>query len=48
LPDTSRHVGGSHFSLVDGSARFLSERVDWHVLKALSTRAGGEGLGSDW
>lgn len=40
---SSYHAGGGcHFTLVDGSVRFLSETIDQDVLSALSTRAGGE------
>ncbi len=41
----SRHVGGAQFALADGSARFIGENIDRTVLRALSTRAGGEVAG---
>jgi prepilin-type processing-associated H-X9-DG protein len=34
--------GGAHFLFVDGSVRFLKEKIDPGVLKALSTPSGGE------
>src|SRR5262249_6619533 len=34
--------GGAGFAMADGSARFLSERIDPTVLRALSTPRGGE------
>ncbi len=34
--------GGTHFLLMDGSVRFVSENVDINVLKALATPDGGE------
>ena len=34
--------GGAHFCMADGSVRFVSERIDANVLKALSTPRGGE------
>ena len=42
---SSPHVGGGHFSLSDGSGRFISENIDMNVYKALVTRAGGEVVG---
>ncbi len=38
----SRHPGGAQFLLVDGSARFVSQDVDFIVLAALLSRSGGE------
>lgn len=38
-------VGGCHFMLVDGSVRFVSEKIDAKVMEALTTIGGGEVLG---
>jgi hypothetical protein len=38
----SFHIGGVHAAFADGSARFVSENVDWRVLRAWLTRSGGE------
>jgi hypothetical protein len=38
----SDHVGGGHFTLVDGSVQFISENIDANLLDALATRAGKE------
>ena len=38
----SHHVGGSMFTMCDGSVRFISETVDMHAYNALGSRAGGE------
>jgi len=39
---SSRHPGGAHFLLGDGSVRLISNDVDRHVYQALGTRAGQE------
>jgi prepilin-type N-terminal cleavage/methylation domain-containing protein len=41
----SDHVGGAHFSLGDGSVRFVSENIDRAMLNSLATRAGAETVG---
>ncbi len=41
----SRHEGGVHGLLCDGSVRFISESLDLSIWRGLSTRAGGEILG---
>ncbi len=38
----SQHTGGAQVAMSDGSARFISENIDQTVLRAVSTRAGGE------
>jgi prepilin-type N-terminal cleavage/methylation domain-containing protein/prepilin-type processing-associated H-X9-DG protein len=44
----SRHNGGVNVLLSDGSVRFISDSVWVTTWRALSTRAGGEVLGSDY
>ena len=39
---SSPHVGGAHFSLGDGSGRFISENIDIDVFRGLTTRNGSE------
>jgi len=38
----SRHPGGVHFAMVDGSVQFLNAIIEHKTYRALSTRAGGE------
>ncbi len=38
----SRHTGGVHAMMGDGSIRFVSDNIDLNVWRALGTRAGGE------
>jgi prepilin-type N-terminal cleavage/methylation domain-containing protein/prepilin-type processing-associated H-X9-DG protein len=38
----SSHAGGANFAMVDGSLRFLRDGLAMEVLRALSTRNGGE------
>lgn len=45
MPPSSRHVGGVHVQLCDGSVRFVSENIDRVVWRAIGTRAGGEVVG---
>lgn len=42
----SRHTGGGHALLCDGSVKFVSNNVDTVLFRALSTMAGGEDGGS--
>ncbi len=41
----SWHVGGAHFTLADGTVRFVSDNVDLQLYRKLATRAGGEVVG---
>ncbi|MFO1001243.1 MAG: DUF1559 domain-containing protein [Planctomycetaceae bacterium] len=41
----SRHIGGVHTLLCDGSVRFTSENIDLGVWRAVGTRGGGETIG---
>jgi hypothetical protein len=41
---SSMHVGGCHFVLADGSARFISENIDLQLFNYLLTRSGGEAI----
>lgn len=42
MPPSSRHVGGVHVTMCDGSVRFVSENVDRTTWRAVGTRNGGE------
>lgn len=41
----SYHVGGAHFTLGDGSVKFVSENIDRALYQALGSRNGGEVVG---
>ncbi|MDB5343454.1 MAG: xcpT 37 [Schlesneria sp.] len=41
----SRHVGGAHFLLGDGSIRFISENVDYNTYQKLGDRRDGQVVG---
>ena len=45
MPASSRHEGGVHSVLCDGSVRFISESIDRHTWRALGTRDGREIVG---
>ncbi len=38
----SRHPGGAHFCLADGSVRFIAEGIDYNLYRGLATKSGGE------
>lgn len=38
----SKHAGGGHFALLDGSCRFVSENIDISVYRAAATISAGE------
>ena len=42
---SSRHIGGVHTLLADGSARFVSSNIDLKVWRGIGTRSGGEIIG---
>jgi prepilin-type processing-associated H-X9-DG protein len=41
----SRHEGGAHFLLADGSVRFISENIDYRNYQRLGDRRDGEVVG---
>lgn len=41
----SYHVGGAHFTMADGSVRFISENVDLTLYRGLGSVRGGEIIG---
>jgi prepilin-type N-terminal cleavage/methylation domain-containing protein len=43
----SKHVGGVHATLVDGSVKFVGENIDWDIWQRAGARADGLPLG-DW
>jgi hypothetical protein len=45
FPSRSRHPGGTHHVMVDGSVRFIGNSVDLATYQNLGTIAGGEVLG---
>jgi prepilin-type processing-associated H-X9-DG protein len=45
MPPSSRHTGGVHALLCDGSVRFVSENIDRVLWRAVGSRAGGETVG---
>jgi prepilin-type N-terminal cleavage/methylation domain-containing protein len=42
---SSLHVGGAHFNMCDGSARFISQNIDLGTYRNLGTIQGGETIG---
>jgi prepilin-type N-terminal cleavage/methylation domain-containing protein len=45
MPPSSRHIGGVHVLLADGSTRFVSQNIRLPVWRAVGTRNGGEVIG---
>ncbi|MDG3003158.1 DUF1559 domain-containing protein [Paludisphaera mucosa] len=43
----TRHLGGAHTALMDGSVRFLRDAISAETLRSLLTPAGGEVVGPD-
>lgn len=41
----SKHIGGGHFAMLDGSARFVSENIDLGIYRAAGTVSSGEIMG---
>ncbi len=46
MPASSRHLGGVHLLLSDGSTRFVSENIDLGTWRTVGTRAGREVIGN--
>ena len=42
IPFGSRHPGGAHFAMADGSVHFLSETIEMRLYQKLATRKGNE------
>ena len=47
IPYGSDHAGGAQFNFADGHVTFLSDDIDHHAYKMLSTIAGGDIIDSD-
>ncbi len=45
MPPSSRHTGGVHVMLCDGSVRFVSDNINLATWRAIGTRAGKEVIG---
>jgi prepilin-type N-terminal cleavage/methylation domain-containing protein/prepilin-type processing-associated H-X9-DG protein len=46
MPPSSKHTGGCHMALCDGSVRFVSDNIDVITWRGIGSRAGGEILGN--
>lgn len=44
----SRHDGGAHFAMIDGSARFISQTVDYNTYRAMGTIRNDEVVEPGW
>ena len=42
---SSLHTGGVHYTMADGSVRFISQNIDWTLYNNICSRACGEVLG---
>ena len=45
MPPSSRHTGGVHMLLCDGSVRFVNENINLTLWRGIGTRNGGEVVG---
>jgi len=45
MPPSSRHTGGVHVLLADGSTRFVSQNINLAIWRGVGTRNGGEVIG---
>ena len=45
MPPSSKHVGGVHVQMADGSGRFVSDNIDLITWRALGSRNGSEVIG---
>ena len=41
----SRHVGGAHFTMADGSTHFMSENIDINTFRAMGRKSDGLPVG---
>ena len=42
IPFGSRHVGGAHFAMADGSVHFINESISLKLYQDMATRKGNE------
>ena len=45
MPPSSKHVGGVHVQMADGSVRFVSDNINLATWRALGSRNGSEVIG---